>query len=372
MYVAVKGGEAAIDAAHELLAYERRGDQGVPELTVEQIKTQLSLAVNRVMCEGSLYDQDLAALAIKQARGDLIEAVFLLRAYRTTLVRFGFAEPLNTARMEIRRRISATFKDLPGGQVLGPTFDYTHRLLEPGAQTESSIVAPREAVACSEERVPHVTGLLGQQGLIEANDYSGADCEVGDLTRDPIAYPADRDLRLQTLARGDEGFLLALGYSTQRGYGRTHPFAGEIRMGEVEVSFIPEELGFEVPLGTITVTECEMVNQFKGSKEAPPQFTRGYGLAFGHTERKAMVMALVDRSLRARELGEEIVAPAQDEEFVLAHSDNVQATGFVEHLKLPHYVDFQAELALVRQLRDEWSERERVESPSPPEQEAAE
>ena len=33
---------------------------------------------------------------------------------------------------------------------------------------------------------------------------------------------------------------------------------------------------------------------------------------------------------------------------MLSHADNVQATGFVEHLKLPHYVDFQAELELVR------------------------
>jgi alpha-D-ribose 1-methylphosphonate 5-triphosphate synthase subunit PhnI len=97
-----------------------------------------------------------------------------------------------------------------------------------------------------------------------------------------------------------------------------------------------------------------MVNQFKGSIENPPQFTRGYGLTFGHSERKAMSMALVDRALRARELGEEIAAPAQDEEFVLSHADNVQATGFVEHLKLPHYVDFQAELALLRQLRRDW------------------
>jgi alpha-D-ribose 1-methylphosphonate 5-triphosphate synthase subunit PhnI len=161
---------------------------------------------------------------------------------------------------------------------------------------------------------------------------------------------------LQALARGDEGFLLALGYSTQRGYGRTHPFAGEIRMGEVEVVFEPEELGFEVTLGTVTLTECEMINQFAGSAEKAPQFTRGYGLTLGHSERKAMSMALVDRALRARELGEETVAPAQDEEFVLSHCDSVQATGFVEHLKLPHYVDFQAELTLLRQLRSEWSE----------------
>jgi alpha-D-ribose 1-methylphosphonate 5-triphosphate synthase subunit PhnI len=41
---------------------------------------------------------------------------------------------------------------------------------------------------------------------------------------------------------------------------------------------------------------------------------------------------------------------------VLSHSDNVQATGFVEHLKLPHYVDFQAELGLLRRLRAGFTE----------------
>jgi alpha-D-ribose 1-methylphosphonate 5-triphosphate synthase subunit PhnI len=356
MYVAVKGGEAAIAAAHDLLARERRGDPTVPELSTDQVREQLALAVNRVMCEGSLYDPDLAALAVKQARGDLIEAIFLLRAYRTTLPRFGFAEPVDTGAMATRRRISAAYKDLPGGQVLGPTFDYTHRLLDPSLAAASEPLTPAHAPAAEEEPAPHVTQLLDREGLIERNVEADEADTVGDITRDPIAFPASRDRRLQALARGDEGFLLALGYSTQRGYGRTHPFAGEIRMGEVEVAFVPEELGFEVPLGRITLTECEMINQFKGSATAPPQFTRGYGLAFGHSERKAMAMALVDRALRAGELGEEVRSPAQDEEFVIAHSDNVQATGFVEHLKLPHYVDFQAELALLRQLRAEWAE----------------
>jgi alpha-D-ribose 1-methylphosphonate 5-triphosphate synthase subunit PhnI len=150
--------------------------------------------------------------------------------------------------------------------------------------------------------------------------------------------------------------LLALGYSTQRGYGRNHPFTGEIRLGEVTVEFIAEEVGFAVPLGHITVTECQMVNQFKGSATEAPCFTRGYGLAFGQAERKTMSMALVDRALRTREFGDDVKAPAQDEEFVLSHSDNVQATGFVEHLKLPHYVDFQSELGLIRKLRREFAE----------------
>jgi alpha-D-ribose 1-methylphosphonate 5-triphosphate synthase subunit PhnI len=353
MYVAVKGGERAIDNAHALLAHTRRGDPSVPELSLDQISKQLSLAVDRVMGEGSLYDRELAALAIKQARGDLIEAIFLIRAYRTTLPRFGATAPIDTGAMDFARRISATFKDLPGGQVLGPTFDYTHRLIDHDLADKTEVSEPATAVAGGDP-MPRVTDLLSAHDLIEPSPGdSGA--PVGDITREPLSFPAERDLRLQNLARGDEGFLLALGYSTQRGFGRTHPFAGEIRYGEVELEFFAEEVGFAVPLGCVEVTECQMINQFKGTTSEPPRFTRGYGLTFGQGERKAMSMALVDRALRARELGEEVKAPAQDEEFVLSHSDNIQATGFVEHLKLPHYVDFQAELGLVRKLQQEFA-----------------
>src|SRR5262245_34023437 len=130
MYVAVKGGERAIANAHRLLAEERRVDPATPELSLAQIDQQLAFAVDRVMAEGSLYDRELAALAVKQARGDLIEAIFLARAYRTTLPRFGATLPIDTGGMAIRRRVSATFKDVPGGQILGATFDYTHRLLD--------------------------------------------------------------------------------------------------------------------------------------------------------------------------------------------------------------------------------------------------
>jgi alpha-D-ribose 1-methylphosphonate 5-triphosphate synthase subunit PhnI len=285
----------------------------------------------------------------------LIEAIFLLRAYRTTLPRFGYAEPLDTERIAVRRRISATFKDLPGGQILGPTFDYTHRLLDFALAAGTPVPRPVEVPVPEAHQVamPRVTDLLSSEALIEPSPPEEADGRVGDITRDPLTFPAARDVRLQSLARADEGFMLGLAYSTQRGYGRTHPFAGEIRFGEVEIEFFAEEVGFAVPLGAISVTECQMINQFKGSAETAPQFTRGYGLTFGQTERRAMAMALVDRSLRARELGEDITAPAQDEEFALMHADSIEATGFVEHLKLPHYVDFQSELQLVRKLRAE-------------------
>ena len=347
-YVAVKGGERAIDAAHAWLAADRRGNPALPCITPDQVQAQLGRAVDRVMAEGSLYDPALAARAILQAQGDLIEAAFLLRAYRTTLPRFGAAQPVDTGAMQVRRRVSAVFKDMPGGQLLGPTTDYTHRLLDPTLPEAPAAPAETDPVGT----VPPVFAILGHEGLVEPDPPPAAEAPP-DLTRTPLSFPAGRATRLQALARGDEGFLLALGYSTQRGYGGNHPFIGELRLGEAAVTLTPPELGFPIDIGDVTLTECQMVNQFKGSRTAPPQFTRGYGLCFGHGERKAMGMALVDRAMRAEEFGEVTDAPAQDIEFVLYHSDNVEGTGFVEHLKLPHYVDFQSELETIRRMRAE-------------------
>ena len=302
------------------------------------------------MTEGGIADRELAALALKQASGDNVEAIFLLRAYRTTLQRLAVSEPVDTASMRLERRISAVYKDIPGGQMLGPTYDYTHRLLD-FTLLANGETPPLNTAERPPEATPHVFNLLVQQGLAKAEQESHA--RPDDITRNPPVYPCSRSSRLQQLVRGDEGYLLALAYSTQRGYGRNHPFAGEIRSGYVAIEIVPEELGFTVNIGELLMTECEMVNGFVAPESEPPHFTRGYGLVFGLSERKAMAMALVDRALQAPDYGEEIAGPAQDEEFVLAHADNVEAAGFVSHLKLPHYVDFQAELALLKRLQRE-------------------
>ncbi len=378
MYVAVKGGQQAIQNAHALLAEARRGDPSLPELDVDVIREQLTLAVDRVMAEGSLYDPELASLAVKQARGDLVEAAFLLRSYRTTLPRLAVSDPLDTDQMRMQRRISATYKDLPGGQVLGPTFDYTLRLLDFGLlqsqETSEAEAAPTACKTGEATHSPRVSAMLERDGLVEPQT-DATDPPAGDLTRQPLELPAGRDLRLQNLARGDEGFLLALGYSTQRGFGKGHPFVAEIRMGEVELCIQPEELDFPITVGELTLTECEMVNNAKAKSDAPPVLTTGYGLSFGYNERKAMAMALVDRSLRCEELGIDPDGPAQDEEFVLMHSDNVEAQGFVQHLKLPHYVDFQGELQVLQQLREEHAKRQAAaatgEAPAGTEEERA-
>lgn len=374
-YVAVKGGEKAIANAHAYLAEERRGDPSISEMTVAQIREQLSLAVDRVMSEGSCYDRDLAALAIKQSMGDIQEAIFLLRAYRTTLPRFGVTAPLETKKMAVRRRVSAAFKDLPGGQILGPTFDYTHRLLDFKLAAEGEMPAPPPI---SDEplpaHVPTIAHVMASDDLLEhADPVTDTPEEPYDLTRQPARFPANRDQRLQALARGDEGFLLGMAYSTQRGFGATHPLCGEIRMGQVAVEFEPEELGFSIEIADIEVTECQMISPGYSDAETPPRFSRGYGIVFGHCERKAMSMAIVDRALRTRELGMEARYPAEDEEFVLYHCDSLEASGFVQHLKLPHYVDFQADLQQMRQRRKRWeAQRNELDRAQPPAKEAAE
>lgn len=354
MYIAVKGGEAAIDAAERLLDRRRRGDPAVPPITNAQIAGQLRLLVDRVMAEASLYDPELAALAIQQAQGDVTEAVFLLRAYRTTLPRVAASEPLAMQRMAVERRVSAVFKDLPGGQLLGPTFDYTQRLLDFTLLAEPGRVADAPAAVAPppDGPLPSALQALVAEGLVEHGPPPDGDPEPPDITRDPPTFPLPRAARLQMLARADEGWVLGLGYSTQRGYAYSHPFAGEIRLGRVPLEIVPDELGFAVEIGELELTDCQMITQFTGGGGQPPQFTRGHGLVFGHGERKAMAMALVDRALRAQEFGEEVRAPAQDAEFALSHGDAVEASGFVQHLKLPHYVTFESELQVIRALRE--------------------
>jgi alpha-D-ribose 1-methylphosphonate 5-triphosphate synthase subunit PhnI len=362
MYVAVKGGEKAVKHSQRLVAKKRRGDTRVPELSTDQIRHQLGLGVDRVMAEGSLYDETAAATAIRQAQGDLTEAVFLVRAFRTTLKRFGTSRPVDTTEMTAFRRVSGIYKDIPGGQILGPTYDYTHRLIDtgpaPGMSGPADQQSPDQAIPPLPDQLPRVMDLLIKQGLVP-DAPSALSLETGretgeDLTRQPLTFPVSRTLRLQALARGDEGFLLGSAYSLQRGFGLDrHPFLGELKVGDATVCFTPPELGFEICIGRIRLTECVMVSRKDDTHDKTAGFDTGYGLVFGQNERKAMSMSLLDRSLsdsdkKADADSGKAAYPAQDPEFILSHCDSVESSGFVQHLKLPHYVDFQSELVFIR------------------------
>ncbi|HBE81018.1 MAG TPA: carbon-phosphorus lyase, partial [Firmicutes bacterium] len=107
-YVAVKGGTVAVENAEKLAKYFRLKGRS-PVLKVEQIRDQLRFMVDRAMSEGSIYAPDLAAIAVKQAEGDPMEAAFILRAYRSTQPRDFYSLVGDTRQMRVIRRISATF-----------------------------------------------------------------------------------------------------------------------------------------------------------------------------------------------------------------------------------------------------------------------
>jgi len=328
-------------------------------MKVSQIQGRLRLSVDQVMGEGGLYAPELAALAIRQSDGDLIAASFLIRAYRSTLPRIGYSETSDTRDMFVLRRISSAFKEIPGRQILGPSIDYTERLLD---FEERDVVDDADAdreFGAEKSDIPKfkkVSELLRGNGLLEdvsADDETSDDAcdEPCDITRESIRFPAPRSARLQTLARGETGAMLALAYSSLRGYGSVHPTIAELRVGHVSLRIKHPYTGNDVSVGDVLVTECEGILSGVGATEitADNRFSLGYGLVFGQNEKKAISMSILDGTMRVSEPK----TPAEDQEFVLYHIDGIDAMGFVEHLKLPHYVTFQSSLDRIRAVKNE-------------------
>ncbi|CAK7044138.1 carbon-phosphorus lyase complex subunit PhnI [Phascolarctobacterium sp.] len=347
-YVAVSGGQEAIEESIRLL-HCLRGST-FKELDIEAIEKKLSLLVDRVMSEAGLYAPVYAALALKQAEGSIEEAVFLLRAYRSTLSRNYYTLPASGADMRAVRRISAAFKDIQGGQILGATYDYTHRLIEFKQPAAVELCAQRQARLEAARpvpvaKLPRVSDYLKQEGLIDTP--AAAEDEPVDVTKNVLEFPCERSARLQTLARADGGFVGGLAYSSIRGYGAVHPTVGELRCGyvELEVPYLFDE-NETICIGEILLTEVEGFIPEDDDKKL--KLAVGYGAVFGRNENKAIAMAVLDASLETAG-----TAPTQDEEFVLLHGDSLEMNGFISHLKLPHYVTFQSKLDSVRKTRKE-------------------
>ncbi|MCL1829486.1 MAG: carbon-phosphorus lyase complex subunit PhnI [Oscillospiraceae bacterium] len=354
-YVAVSGGREAIEESIRLLDYYKSGTD--KDVEVEAVENKLSLLVDRVMSEAGLYSKTYAALALKQCEGSIEEAVFLLRAYRSTLTRNYYTNIADTENMRIVRRISAAFKDIIGGQMLGATYDYTHRLINFDTDAEDPaklrqtvrdmlIAQPPEEIVSR----PRVSDGLKKEGLIDSCDPD--DRRPFDVTSNMLEFPADRSARLQTLARADTGFISGLAYSALRGFGQLHPTVGELRCGYAEL-YVPymQDDNESIYIGEILITEVECFNSADDKDRL--KLASGYGAVFGRNETKAISIAVIDREL---ENGGPY--PAQNEEFVLMHGDSLEMNGFISHLKLPHYVTFQSKLDAVRKTRRADGEQE--------------
>ena len=356
-YVAVRGGAEAIDASLEHLNYERVKHGA--HISVQTLQSTMRGFLDQVMSESSLYSERLASLAMKQSEGNAEEAVFLLRAHRSTLPRLYYSTVTDARDKFVLRRISASFKDIPGGQILGASHDYLHRLLdfELLEETEAEVVLKKvlfeqidkpEKSELTLERLPKVMDYLREEGLLR--EFPLNDQEPSDVTKQAMAFPTNRSQRLQTLTRGQSGTITSLGYAGLRGYGASHPNVGEVRVGMQPIYVALEDEADPYYIGAIKLTEVESFIPVNVDEEGQQvlEFDIGYGACFGQNETKAIAMSIVDHAL---EVGGD--SPIHDEEFVLLHVDIIESTGFISHLKMPHYVTFQALLEQIRGIKKE-------------------
>jgi alpha-D-ribose 1-methylphosphonate 5-triphosphate synthase subunit PhnI len=374
-YTSVTGGAEAIAAAERLIQ-QLPTEPGEALVELRQVRNQFRAAVDQIMSEGGLYAPDLAALAFRQAEGDMAEAAFMLRAYRSTLPRLGYTVAVGGGEMEVVRRISSTFRDVPGGQVLGRTRDYTQRLLDldldayagghddsahpnGGANGRGSQAARNDETVEEpwDGRLPKVVDTMRAMGLIPPATAIDEQGEPDDITRNSMRFPVSRPTWLQAMARAETGALVCLAYSGLRGYGGgSHGTIAELRVGDLPIRVTHPLTGQPMTIGGARVTECEMTGPQRKAKQPTGEKTSGggygvsYGLVFGQNERKAISMSLLDSSLMAGHTGEGNPAPANDQEMVLSTTDGIESFGFVEHLKLPHFVTFGASLNVSEQL----------------------
>lgn len=369
-YVAIKGGSQAIEGTKAVCDYLRtRNSQDAVSLDTDVIQNQLRLLHSRVLSEGGVYHPKLASLAIKQAQGDTLEAAFYLRAYRSTEPRLAETDTLDTGKMRITRRISSAFKDIPGGQMLGATTDYQLRLMRHELLNES----PEQFRAVTRDwfeglnidhvpdTFPKVVDSLRESGLLEPESKEKIEQIPFDITRQPLIFPVPRSAALSTMARAEQGSLLAIAYSNMRGYGDIHPTIAELRVGYVPV-YMPHPItGKPMEVGEIEMTECEVVAMYeeqdsgKSSDPSKPVFSLGYGACYGHNEVKAISMAILDRALQLG-MKHGPKNPSEDPEFVLLHVDGVDSMGFCTHYKMPHYVTFQSDMDRLRATQKKQTE----------------
>lgn len=354
-YVAARGGLKAIRAAEELVRRSRRDADSAP-LALDQIIDRLRYAVDRVMGEGGLWDEETAAIAYRQAEGDLIEASHLVRTYRSTLPRLAYSVPVSADELRPVRRIVPAFREAPGPQLLGRTLDYTGRLLDRSDDTHPESrpnpgLAPTSVLQSADPgtrtergedgQAPSATGrlydVLRKMDLV-VDRTDASDPEPADITRVPARPGAPRSARLTTMARAETGALVQLWYRNILG---PDNHLHEVTLGEVRHGYLPVQVehphtGGVVHLGDVRVTEVEAIEDIDGSEEDRTRFDVGYGMCLGHNEKKAIAMANLDIAL-SRDGGRSPL-----EQSVLMTSDGLDSSGFLEHLKLPHYVTFRS------------------------------
>ncbi|QOG12345.1 carbon-phosphorus lyase complex subunit PhnI [Arcobacter sp. FWKO B] len=333
-YVAIKGGE---DAINNSLNFYYESINKAEQINTKDVQNGLCYAVDKVMSEGSLYSKKLASVAIKKSAGDLLNAAFFLRAHRSTCQRIGIAKTIDVEKIRVIRRISSAFKDIKGGQILGPSNDYEVKLI----LEKKVLLKESEGFSDKDNILLSALAPLRQRNLVKKLK---ADVEISDITRVFPEAPYPRSAVMQVLSRGESGSMLGFAYTSIRGFGDVHPTIGDLRLGYTDLMFTHPFTKKEVKVGELEVTSCETAGMFEKQDNGEVQLTTGFGFCFGFNETKSISMSILDLSLynAKHSVGEKEFA--SDFEMIMHHIDGVDSMGFTNHFKLPHYVTFQADL----------------------------
>lgn len=347
-YVAIKGGAEAIRSSKNYYQEELKSAENIGD---EELSRGLQYACHRVMSEGALYTEKLAAEAIRKTGGDLLEAAFYVRAHRSTCQRIGTAEEIDCETIRIKRRISSAFKDIKGGQILGPSCDYVIRLFgRLGDEKDHSapFVTPENGENIS---VESALSSLRREDKVVILPHSEE--SPFDVTRSYPLPPYPRSSVMQIMSRGETGSMLAFAYTSMRGYGDVHPTIGDLRLGEADITFRHPFSNNKVKIGTIKLTACETVGSFSvDPRDGKLRLAVGFGFCFGFNETKAISMSILDLAMSHTGYSVGGHAIAANPEIVVHHVDAIESMGFTNHFKLPHYVTFQADLHVFNRAKE--------------------
>lgn len=338
-YYAIKGGEEAIKNS---LNFYNDITNEAEKLDENDLIEGLTYSIDRVISEGSLYSKKLASKAIKRSAGDMLNASFFLRAHRSSCQRIGICKAIDVNDMRLKRRISSAFKDIEGGQILGPSNDYEIKLLIDLKKDKVNI----NEYADSENVIKSALTPLREDDLIKTLPKEE---KPWDITRNYPNAPYPRSAVLQVMSRAETGSLLSVGYTTMRGYGDVHPTIGDLRIGELDIEFIHPFTKKDVKIGEIEATAVESVGTFNTDNSGDTKLTTGFGFCFGKNETKAISMSIVDLTLYNNTYsvgGENIIAA--DFEMIMHHLDGIESFGMTNHFKLPHYVTFQTDYQIFK------------------------
>lgn len=351
-YVAIKGGTEAIRASKHFFSSSLRAAERIDD---ESLIKGMVFSCDRVMSEGALYTEKLSAEAIRKSGGDLLEAAFYVRAHRSTCQRIGQIEPLDTAKLRILRRISAAFKDIQGGQILGPSCDYVIRLFTTRKEKAWEQTNQPGNGAAEVYLESALKPLRDEDKVIVLENKES---EPFDITRTFPLPPYPRSALMQVMSRGETGALLAFAYTTMRGYGDVHPTIGDLRLGTTDFSFRHPFTGKKAKVGEMRFTACETAGSFnRDKKDGRIRLSVGYGFCFGFNETKAISMSILDLAMHHQGHSVGGMDIAANPEIIIHHVDAVESMGFSNHFKLPHYVTFQADLHVFEAAKKNNSEQ---------------